>query len=260
MKNYNLAFLLSLLFPGIGQLYNYQYRKGCKFILATFSILAFLPILSSFGGGFFLFLHFLVLALLIWSLIDAVFVARKTEKSTEVKFDKFYHYFLGIILSWVITYGVFFSLGKYLYGSWRYRISLDIMAPVIKTGDTIIAQPNYFKYRDLESNIVVMYRDGRGFLKIGTIVGKPGDSIEPSMYEVKVNGTKVYETMILSDQKGLMVPKDMVYIVNEMPSYSMMDGEFGLIHKDKILGKLLYVAYSDDFSRWGKRITSLRDN
>ncbi|SEN62955.1 hypothetical protein [Lihuaxuella thermophila] len=77
MKNVILATVLSIVFPGIGQIYNGQNGKGVSFIAA---ILLFMS-LNMATSGYPLFAVFYVVAW-VWSLVDAIVVAVKQQKGS----------------------------------------------------------------------------------------------------------------------------------------------------------------------------------
>ena len=253
-KNIYLACFFSLLFPGIGQLYNYQVKKALSFICSSAFISSFQPVYSSFGPTVYFGLLILGAVILVWSMIDAILTARRIKIAAQRKFDKWYSYLLWVILSWVASIGIYLIIGLYAYGSWKYYIPNNSMSPIIQNEDEIISSPIFYKHNKPVLNDVVLYKDIHGYLRVGRVVAVEGDRVRYGKNRLRVNQDMVYHRTFLNIDIKKIVPKDHIFIIYDNPKRQLIGEDWGLYPINAVIGKPLYVVFANEYKRWGSKI------
>ena len=195
------AGLLSLLLPGLGQLYNGQAYKGlrwyCVLVGTTMLLLALMlesrlsPL--SLGGSLFLYI-----ALYATIAGDAVRVARQYGVAFQPKwYNRWYVYATAILVAP-------FVLHPAMQLPWRaapvraYNIASRSMEPTLRVGDHILAAPRSRSNGLLKRHDIVVF-DAPGdqtqtFLK--RIVALPGERVAVHQSQLWVNGQPIREPYI----------------------------------------------------------------
>lgn len=167
-RNPILAFFLAFLFPGFGQVYNGQIKKGLIFLLISFT-LPFLLGLTRIGtsfNGFFLIL-FIDFSFRIYVIYDAVKNAKKLKIYTLKPYNTWRHYLIIIIGISTITYLYDYNS---VVGVKSYKIPTTSNEPTVQVSDRLIADLNAYK------NAKPNYGD--------LVVFQKKDSLNPSMYRI----------------------------------------------------------------------------
>ena len=195
------AGLLSLLLPGLGQLYNGQAYKGlrwyCALVGTTMLLLALMlesrlsPL--SLGGSLFLYI-----ALYLTIAGDAVRVARQHGDSFQPKwYNRWYVYATAILVAPL-------ALHPAMQLPWRaapvraYNIASRSMEPTLQVGDHILAAPWTRANGPLQRHDIVVFDapgdQARTFLK--RMVSLPGERVALRQGQLWVNGQLIREPYI----------------------------------------------------------------
>ncbi len=271
------AFCLSLLTPGLGQVYNGQPKKGA----IIFALLMLIPILfiktrgATYFYGMFTLVVFEVL-LRIFAILDSVITASHKKDYVLKPYNTWYfHLLLGI--------GMYASL-FYLDVSSRlgvksFTTSTPGNYPTIQAGDHIVADMQAYKHKSPDYGDIAVYQGQDGQFFVFRIVGKPNDYIEIKDNILRINGkpaktTFIKETtidnipVIEMEEELINGHKHSIYKYQQPPvamfsnvkmalssnSYYLLGDNrdnaadsryFGPISKDRIKGRVLY-------SYWGK--------
>lgn len=151
-----LSALLSFITPGLGQLRNGQLLKGILFFLLEYLIALFLiwiGLYKTFHGM--ILMVAICSGLLIFIIIDAFYIAFKTEIRIKKSYNKWPIYVLLIVLN-VIFAGKFKS---FINSNWltAHKIPTSSMEPTLKKGDYLIADYHFYKnHPALPGDIIVM--------------------------------------------------------------------------------------------------------
>ena len=158
-RNPVIAGVLSLVIPGLGQLYNGQIKKGIIFFCADFllPILLFLIGIQRQFPGLVALVLFMI-CLWVFIIGEAFFTALKKKEVVLKPYNKWYVYILIILLisgtymipSRDIAYKVFrFS---------PFKIATGAMEPALETGDSLIADLKYFKKNKIQRGDLVVFK------------------------------------------------------------------------------------------------------
>lgn len=190
------ATFLSLLMPGLGQLYCGAMIKGLCVagLIAVFGLLSILALVLDFQISGKLVILFQALSLLLYGIgaVDAFLAARRIQGNYQLK-D--YNHWAAYILFYIAFSGgsVFSSL--YLRDNLLqpFRVPTSAMFPAIWPGDRLLAAKNAYWSRNPQAGDIVIFRnpeDKRVFF-LKRVVALAGDSIEIRDGDVYVNDVKL---------------------------------------------------------------------
>jgi len=190
------AAFLSLLMPGLGQLYCGAITK-CLCLLALtntaamLSLLALVPRVRLDGTVVVLFSGF---SLVIYGvgILDAFLTARRTRADYALKdYNRWYAY---LLLSLAASAGNIFSV-LYVRDNllMPFRAGSDSMYPAVCKGDKVFAARNAYREKDpVVGDIVVFLNpEDRRQIFLKRVVALAGDEVEIRNGELFVNGTKL---------------------------------------------------------------------
>ncbi|KAF2514737.1 signal peptidase I [Flavobacterium zhairuonense] len=278
-RNPKLAFLLALIGPGFGQIYNGQIKKGMLFLF----IELFLPVLYGLTKLGVFFVGFVLILIIsfsyrIYLIYDATTNAKKLKDFAPKPYNKWY-YFLGIII------GVYTILWYYdansIIGIKSFKIPTTANEPALKVGDNVVADLNAFdNVKPNYGDIVIFQKKDSLYPWIYRIVGLPNDKIEIQNNFLIINGKKCktsfiketkseefdvkeYEEELPNGHKhkiytlkkpfeddenaehDIIIPRDGYYLMGDNRDNAMDSRYIGVIKEDEIKGKVV-------FSYWGK--------
>lgn len=279
-RNGVIAFVLSLLLPGLGQIYNGQPKKATiLFCLTLFFPLLFGPtrFITFFFGMLVLFL--LELALRVYSVIDAVQNANRQKEYILKPYNTWYYHLL--IATGMLVILIYYDTSTVL-GIQTFRIPTPTNFPTIQTGDFIVADFCAYDTKDPDYGDIVAFSEPDGTIHTYRVVGRPFDSISlvDNIVAIngKLNGTKIirettfenipvveleeehpngHKHRIYTFKKPFTNPKSNINdSVVPIDSYCLLgdsrdnaaDSRYlGYIHRDSIKGQVIY-------SYWGKSL------
>lgn len=194
-RNPILAFFIAFFFPGFGQVYNGQIKKGLVFFLITFT----LPYILGFTRIGIFFIGFFMVLIIDFSfrayvIYDAVKNAKKLKDYRLKSYNTWYHYLIIIIGILTITCIYDYNVAT---GVKSYKIPTTSNEPTIKVGDKLIGDlkafdntnPNY-------GDIVVFQKKDSVNPWVYRIVGIPNDKLEIKNNFLIINGIKCKTSFI----------------------------------------------------------------
>ncbi len=199
-----LAVLLSMALPGLGQLYCGATIK-CLWISAVMSatgILSILAVTTPFAafhhplsqtrGDLLLLCFALSLVVYGFSVIDALFTARKTREDYRLKdYNRWYAY----LLFWLAVSGGYLFAALYVRETElaAFRVPSASMYPAIWPGDRLLAAKNVYLDQDPAVGDVVIFRnpENRAQALIKRVVAVEGDTVEIRDDDLYINGVKL---------------------------------------------------------------------
>ncbi len=263
-----IAPLLSLLLPGLGQVYNNQIRKGVTLALGLelfgFSSLR-LGLINHFEG------LVLLLAVMtgtqLFAVVDAFRIARKRAAETDHESApprKLVRFFvasalLSNLLFAVYTYDTFFPTRT-------YSISVGSMAPTLITGDWLVADMSYYRAKIPQRGDLIIFNAPGDEKWLKRVIAVGGDVIEGKNTKVYLNGTLLnepyavtrYDTVRRGDNFGPIVMPENHFFVMGDNRHESLDSRFpesgGPVSLERVKGKAKYIYWSPDRSRIGKEI------
>lgn len=209
------ALLLSLIMPGLGQVYNGEVSKGISlFLIFAFSIPGF-SWLALNGPNFSLWILVLLgvlfaLGIYVLSCTDAFKRAKVIGKSYQLgPYNNSYVY-----LS-MLFFGYFFVLSQLVTYTKTHLVELyhvpsTSMSPGLEKGDYFFVDKDVnspgCKRKIKRGDIATfVYPNDRTTIYVKRIIGMPGDKIEMSGTDLKVNGQAITKGSPSSTQEHLVV-------------------------------------------------------
>jgi signal peptidase I len=266
-----IAALLSLVTPGLGQLYNGQILKGICFFLASFLI----PIILALAGvqsQFYGLVLILLLSICLWLFIigEAFFSARRKKEVVLKKYNKWYVYLLIILLmigSLVIPRDIVVNIANETVRFRAYRMATGSMEPTLSVGDYIIADFKYFEKNELQSGdlVILQYPKDPTKLFVKRVIALEGEKIEIRNKQVYVNDEAIPESY--KAHKGIdmgevwrdniepvVIPSGHCFVLGDNRDNSMDSRAWGSVSTNSIEGKPLYIYWAKDKKRIGKKV------
>lgn len=271
-KRTAIAVLLSLLIPGMGQLFNRQPRKGL-WMAVTFPLLALIAgesrILLSFWGV--VILAVIIVAWRLFIIADAAHIACVDSKTDRgFRNSRITVFFIAgniLLAAFLPTPGQF--LGRYAYFR-AFRLRSDSMCPTACQGERLIANMDAFKTKPPQRGDIIIFDYDSASSKeiyIKRVIAVAGDVVEPgSNGAILVNGTSLGRTEICgkpilqkypheepSSFSSERIPERSLFVVGDNLEHSFdsrMPG-FGLVRLDHVRGKPLFLYWSPGRSRLG---------
>lgn len=278
-RNPILAFFLALFFPGFGQVYNGQIKKGIIFFLITFTLPLFLGFtrIGIFFIGFFLII-LIDFIFRIYVIYDAVKNAKKLKNYILKPYNSWFYY-LTIIIG-IVTITWFYDYNS-IVGVKSYSIPTTSNEPTIKVGDKVVGDLNAFD--DTKPNygdIVIFQKKDSLNPWIYRIVGLPNDNLKIENNLLVINGKKC-KTLFIKETKSevfdvneyeeelpnglkhkiytfkkpfdenknsiteINIPANSYFLIGDNRDNAMDSRYIGVITKEEILAKVV-------FGYWGK--------
>lgn len=274
-----IAGLLSILRPGLGQIYNGQMTRGIiLFLFIQFIQLMPLVFLVKYPSFLFLGVLFGVsLFIYIFVMLDAVYHAHRIGDSYQLKpYNKIFVYISIFIMAFLITKICSYPIKTYVVQA--YKIRAGSMEPTLLIGDHILVNKlgNAAKNPQRDDLIVFKYPQNPKDDFIKRVVGIGGDIVEIRDKELYVNNelikkdyavhkdTRIIPREFFSrDYYGpVMVPLNSYFVLGNNRDNSMDSRFYGFIKKDKVKGiaKIIYFSWDKNRNsvRWeriGQRIS-----
>jgi signal peptidase I len=257
-----LAFLLSLVTPGLGQIYNGQLKKGLLYLIGFFlAYIIFSFLLLKFYGmicyliimlGFFLFI-----------LLDALLGAIKLKAIALKSYNKWYIYLIIFLLSSVVIQPL---LGWTIKNSIAraYKIPSSTMKPALLAGDHLIANMRIYKSGKPKRGDVIIFEypkdPSKDFIK--RVIGLEGEKVEIINNKVYINEKLIDDPWGHYESSGqakylkelenfgpVVVPKDSLFVLGDNRNNSQDSRFWGFVDIRKVKGKALYLYWAKDKSR-----------
>ena len=277
-RNSSIASLLSLVLPGLGQVYNGQRTKG--FVL--FGLLLIIPYMfgltrstNSFYGIITLLIIEVVLR--IYIIIDANINARR-QKDYILKPYNTWYYHLIFAVGMVVIF-ILYDF-KTQVGIQTYSVPSISNSPTFQVGDYIVSDTKAYYKKEPNYGDLVPFLSSDGQIFIFRIVGLPNDTLALINNVITINGksskTKyIRDTTIDSNKavefeeelpnghkhlaylfkqpldstktnfKDIVVPSDNYFLLGDNRDYAADSRYEGFINRDRIKGQIIY-------SYWGK--------
>ena len=257
-----IAGLLTLVEPGLGQVYNGQGLKGALILALPILIIPGLILsldtgnMLSFVGGFVL----LTMVLYVASFADAVLTARRLSHNYRLKRYNRAAYYLGIVALVMVVSTILTGVVKNNFVK-AYRIPTASMEPTLLVGDHILVDRRASALDPLRWDLIV-YQDPtkptREFVK--RVVARGGETVEIRDKELFIDGQAVQETYVLHKQAEVIpagdIPRDNFGPVTVPPgSYFVLgdnrdeslDSRFtGFVEKSRVKGTVRKIYWSWD--------------
>jgi len=179
-----IAFLLSVLCPGLGHIYCGKPAKGLVLFFLGFvfvPIMVFCPrnVSSAFILKAILASIILLIAVFFYAVVDAWIQAQRSDEHYEVKwYNQWYLYVLVIIISLSYPPVMSYSIRQSLIQA--YVMAAGSMMPNLRVKDYVILNKTAYRHRLPEIGDVIAFRppNDRSLIYVKRVVALPGDTIE----------------------------------------------------------------------------------
>lgn len=282
-----IAGIMSALFPSLGQFYNGQIKKGAIIFLSLI-LIPYLFYLLKLKIHFWAYLALLIvlIALRIYAVIDSVLDANKQKKYLPKVYNRWYFYTGIIIVFFILSLNNFPST----FSLQTYRIPTFSSSPALIAGDMVVTDAyttNSPDYGDL-----IVFNTNDGMTRTFRIIGLPKDTVDLNKNLVEINKHGIharflqkttigdyyveefqetlpngktynfYRNEIPYDStqttiKNIIVPEDNYYVLGDNRDNAVDSRYIGFVHKDQIIGRVLYTAWSNDFKRIGLKFDQI---
>lgn len=280
-RSSGVAFIFSLLFPGLGQIYNGQLLKGLLLIISIWVI----PFLFRVTGAILTYNGFMSLmvvlgCLWIYGWTDAIWQAKRNKNFVAKPYNTWYVYLLLITTMSTALYFVNPTDGL---GIKSFEIPTTSNNPTLLVGDLVVADRNAYHNTDPDYGDIVVFSKADGQLYVFRVIGKPGDTIEVNTNKVTINGKpnaqvqvskttnegrpvleleetlpnghkhKVLHYELLEDGPRIMhttvvLPADSFFVLGDNRDNAFDSRYDGLVGKDQIKGRIRY-SYWNTFEK-----------
>jgi len=259
-----LAFLLSLVTPGLGQIYNGQFKKGISYLVGSDLVyLVFSFLLFTFYGMIFYLI--VILGVFLFILIDAVRGANKLKAITLKPFNKWYIYLIVFLLSNVV-------IDQFLIWTIKnnvaraYKTPSSTMAPTLLVGDHLVADMRIYKSQKPQRGDIIIFEfpkdPSKEFIK--RVIGVEGEKVEIIRNKIYINEKLLDDPWGYFEEGGLIkglpvldtfgpavVPKNSLFVLGDNRNNSMDSRHWGFVDIKKVKGKALYLYWAKNKSRIG---------
>jgi signal peptidase I len=257
-----IAGLLSLIQPGLGQVYNGELRKALPIYILPILLIPgmILCLHSEFIRVFLAAYAILGSAYYVFVFVDAVRTAKQFKNQyTPKKYNKPLAY-VGIYLL-VAVFSVSISTAVKFNVIQAYKFPSASMEPTLLIGDHILVDRSQSARNPKRGDLIVFeYPEdpAKDFIKRVVAVG--GDTVEIKNKELLVNGKAVKEPYVAHKETDLIpasqnprdnygpqvVPKDSYFVLGDNRDRSYDSRFWGAVSKDKVKGTVKNLYWSWD--------------
>jgi signal peptidase I len=191
-------------------------------------------------------------------------------------FSRGFIYFLYVVAFYALLY-----LTNAISPTRSFSVPTTSMEPTIAAGDYVVVDRNYYRNEALRAGDVIVFHyppDPR-MLNMKRCVALEGQTVEIRDAVVYVDGQRFMSSLVVKrtstqvqpadlkdpkvvppgagneDQYGpVLVPPGHFFALGDYRDNSFDSRFFGFVPKDGIVGKVLYVYWSEDFGRIGTNV------
>lgn len=267
-----LAAALTLLAPGLGQLYAGEAWRGISLMLgfdAMFAGMLLLKVPRNFPGMIVFVLA--ILTFFVWSAWDAARIARYRPIYTLRPFNRWYLYLIltvagGLLASQTLRFSPIRT----------FRLASSNMEPSIHEGDLFFADlTRYRGAAPVRGDVVLFEREGRpGSWSVARVIALPGEEILVRNKRVLLNGQPFSDRwahhsdpvvhpinalfpgpLRQRDQyPARIVPEGTVFLMGDSRDNSYDSRFLGPVAVSALRGRVLFIYWSSDETRIGRAL------
>jgi len=258
-----LAFLLSLVTPGLGQIYNGQFKKGISYLVGFLLVYIIFSFLLFKFYGMILYL-IIMLGFFLFISLDALLGAIKLKAIALNSYNKWYIYLIIFLVSSVAVHPL---LGWTIRNNIAraYKIPSSAMEPTLMVGDHLIADMKIYKSEKPKRGDIIVFEfpkdPSKDFIK--RVIGIEDEKVEVINNKIYINekllddpwgyvSAKYYPAL---DTFGpVVVPKDSLFVLGDNRNNSQDSRFWGFVNIKKVRGKALYLYWAKNKTRIGMEL------
>ena len=263
-----IALLLSLLTPGLGQMYNGQLKRATVFYLSGLLLTIILSLSGLFSNfyGTILCLAILV-GYMILVMLGALLNAMKLQMITTRKYNRWYFYVL-IILTQAFLINPYVK--SVIIPIKAYRMPAGSMAPALLVGDYLVVNKKYYHNEKPKRGDIIVFPFPKETSKdyVKRVIGLPGEKLEIRNNNVFINNQLIEEPYVeiteastpsakespKADFEPIVVPPDNFFVLGDDRDHSYDSRHWGFVDISALKGKALYIYWARDKDRIGMEI------
>ena len=257
-----LALLLTLLTPGLGQIYNGQFKKGIIYLitfLLAYIIFSFL-LFKFYGMIFYL---IIMLGFYVFILKDALRGASKLKAIALKPYNKWYIYLILFVLSSVVIRPL---LGWTIRNNIAkaYKIPSSAMEPAVLVGDYLITDMKIYKSEKPMRGDIIIFEfpldRSKDFIK--RVIATEGEKVEIIQNKIYINDKLIDDPWghfsmprsSIENYGPVMVPEGSLFVMGDNRDNSQDSRFWGFVNIEKVKGKPLYLYWAKNKSRIGMQL------
>jgi len=265
-----IALLLSMLAPGLGQIYNTELKKGIVLqILVQLAGIGLYIITPNILKYPIIFAILIIISLFntvgfhVYAMVDGYRIAKQKEAAPLKAYNKWYIYILILTLFW----GFGACIDK-LSGWTSYKKVASSMEPTLLNGDRLLISTNAYsnKAQPKRGDVIafVFPEDTtKDFMK--RVIAIPGDKIEIRDRVIILNGKPLVEEYVnysgdnntivgnalrkMDNMPEIIIPENKYYVLGDNRDKSYDSRLMGFVDQNALIGKAILIYYSPDRSR-----------
>lgn len=265
LRKWWLAGLLSLVEPGLGQVYNGQFRKGVLLFLLPLVLLPCYVLCLNSRHLFAYLAAYLLLALFYYLFVvgDAIVQARRQGGAYRLKnYNRLSVYVAVVVVATLVSTGMNLAL-KYNFVQ-AFRIPAASMEPTLLVGDRILVDRSVYAREPKRGAVIVFaYPEDprKDFVKRVVAVG--GDTVAVRDKQLYVNGRPLLEPYIEHRESELFpatvnprdnfgpvtIPTGACFVLGDNRDRSYDSRFWGVVGKERIKGTVKNIYWSWDRER-----------
>jgi signal peptidase I len=262
-----MALLLSLLFPGWGQIYNGQLRKAlviwCGWLIVHFCAVS--AGLLETPSGFLKLLYANIGIDLVIALEAALSARRLALEPRQFTSSRWYAYLSFAVIVCVLSLSESLVLRRFFFQA--YKIPSGAMEPTLLIGDDILVNKR-LRNPQRGDVIVFIFPADRTKEFVKRVVAVGGDSIEIRNGATSLNGQPMTEAHarfeIASGDRSATSPRDnfgpvtvpagKLFVMGDNRDRSYDSRFWGFVDQTDVEGRVLYVYWSRDLENGSSRV------
>jgi signal peptidase I len=257
-----LAFLLSLVTPGLGQIYNGQLKKGLFYLVGFFLVFIIFSFLLLKFYGMICYL-IIMLGLFLFISVDALLGAIKLRAIALKSYNRWYIYLIIFLLTSIAIQPL---LGWTIKNNIAraYKIPSVTMKPALLVGDRLIADMRIYRSEKPKRGDIVIFEypkdPSKDFIK--RVIGMENEKVEVINNKIYINDkllddpwgyfedeSLVKGPPVLEKFGPVVVPKNSLFVLGDNRNNSQDSRFFGFVNIKNVKGKALYLYWAKDKSR-----------
>jgi signal peptidase I len=258
-----IAFLLSVITPGLGQIYNGRFKKGIilyLILLLVFVALTLLGLFSTFYGVIIILLIILGFSIFIW--LDALFNAIKLKEVPLKPYNKWYIYLVIVLISGFVNSVIASAIKNNIVRA--YKLPASSMEPALLVGDYFIADMKIYKSEKPKRGGLVVFEypkdPSKDFIK--RVIATEGEKIEIIRNKIYINDQLMDDPWghfrmpgsSIEDYGPVRVPEGSLFVMGDNRDNSQDSRFWGFVNIRKVKGKPLYIYWAKNRARIGMKI------